>query len=92
MKQNAKKSIYKLTLGAVFIALSTVLSMIKVYEPPLGGGVTLFSMLPIIMISCMFGVRWGLGVSFVYALGQMFISFGEVCSWGLSPLVLVMTF
>ncbi len=92
MKQNAKKSIYKLTLSAVFIALSTVLSMIKVYEPPLGGGVTLFSMLPIIMISCMFGVRWGLGVSFVYALGQMFISFGEVCSWGLSPLVLVMTF
>ncbi len=92
MKENAKKPIYRLTLSAVFIALSTVLSMIKVYEPPLGGGVTLFSMVPIIMISCMFGVKWGLGVSFVYALGQMLISFGEVCSWGLTPLTLIATF
>ncbi len=92
MKENQKKPIYRLTLSAVFIALATVLSMIKVYEPPLGGGVTLFSMLPIIMISCMFGIKWGLGVSLVYALGQMFISFGEVCSWGLTPLTLVMTF
>lgn len=92
MKEKRKKSIYKLTISAVFISLSTVLSMVKVYEPPLGGGVTLFSMLPVIMISCMFGIKWGLGVSFVYALGQMFISFGEVCSWGLTPLTLVMTF
>jgi thiamine transporter len=92
MKENSKKSVFKLTLSAVFIALSTVLSFIKIYNPPLGGGVTLFSMLPVIMISCVFGVKWGLGVSFVYALGQMFISFGEVCSWGLAPLALVMTF
>ena len=92
MKENAKKPIYRLTLSAIFIALSTVLSFIKVYEPPLGGGVTLFSMLPVIMISCMFGVKWGLGVSFVYSLGQMLISFGEVCSWGLTPATLVATF
>ncbi len=92
MKENAKKPIYRLTLSAIFIALSTVLSMVKIYEPPLGGGVTLFSMVPIIMISCMFGVKWGLSVSLVYALGQMFISFGEVCSWGLTPLILAATF
>ena len=92
MKENAKKSIYRLTLSAIFIALSTVLSFIKIYETPLGGGVTLFSMLPVIMISCMFGVKWGMCVSFVYALGQMFISFGEVCSWGLTPIALVATF
>ena len=64
MKENVKKPIFRLTVSAVFIALSTVLSMIKIYEPPLGGGVTLFSMLPIIMLSCMFGIRWGLGISF----------------------------
>ncbi len=87
-----KQNIQKLTLSAVFIALATVLSMIKVYDPPLGGSVTLLSMLPIIMISCMYGVKWGLVTSFVYALGQMFLSFGEVCSWGLTPLALVMTF
>lgn len=87
-----KQNIYRLTLSAVFIALATVLSMIKVYDPPLGGSVTLLSMLPIIMISAMYGLRWGLATSFVYALGQMFLSFGEVCSWGLSPIALVLTF
>lgn len=92
MKENAKKSVYKLTISAVFIALATVLSMIKVYEPPLGGSVTLLSMLPIVMLSCMFGVKWGLITSFVYGLFQMFLSFGEVCSWGLSITALVATF
>lgn len=92
MKENTKKPIYKLTLSAVFIALATVLSMIKVYDPPLGGSVTLLSMLPVAMLSCMFGLKWGLGASFVYALGQMFLSFGEVCSWGLTPVALVATF
>ncbi len=92
MKQNSKNNIYRLTLSAVFIALATVLSMIKIYDPPLGGSVTLLSMLPIVMISCMYGVKWGLVTSFVYSLGQMFLSFGEVCSWGLTPLALVLTF
>ena len=87
-----KKNIQKLTLSAIFIALSTVLSMVKIYDPPLGGSVTLLSMLPVIMISLMFGLKWGLGTSFVYGLGQMMLSFGEVFSWGLTPLSLVMTF
>ena len=92
MKENVKKPIFRLTLSAIFIALATVLSMIKIYEPPLGGGVTLFSMLPIIMLSCMFGMKWGLGVSFAYGIVQMMLSFAEVCSWGLTPWVLVATF
>ena len=92
MKENVTKPIFRLTLSAIFIALATVLSMIKIYEPPLGGGVTLFSMLPIIMLSCMFGMKWGLGVSFAYGIVQMMLSFAEVCSWGLTPWVLVATF
>lgn len=92
MKQNVKNPIFRLTVSAVFIALATVFSFIKIYEPPLGGGVTLFSMLPIIMISCMFGVKWGLGVSLAYGVIQMMISFAEVCSWGLTPWVLVAVF
>ena len=92
MKENSKKQIYRLTLSAVFIALATVLSTIKVYDPPLGGSVTLFSMIPIVMLSCMYGVKWGLVCSFVYGLGQMLLSFGEVCSWGLTALALVLSF
>lgn len=92
MKENVKKPIFRLALSAVFIALSTVLSMYPKIEAPLGGGITLCSMLPIIMISCLFGVKWGLGVSFAYGIIQMMLSFAEVCSWGLTPWVLVATF
>ena len=92
MKENSRKSIYRLCLGAIFIALGTVLSMIKIYEPPLGGGVTLFSMLPIIMYIGMFGFKWGMGIAFTYSVFQMLLSFGEVLSWGLTPLTLIATF
>lgn len=92
MKENVKKPIFRLALSAVFIALSTVLSMYPKIEAPLGGGITLCSMLPIIMISCLFGVKWGLGVSLAYGIIQMMLSFAEVCSWGLTPWVLVATF
>lgn len=92
MKENVKKPIFRLALSAIFIALATVLSMYPKIEAPLGGGVTLFSMLPIIMISCLFGIKWGLGVSLAYGFIQMMLSFAEVCSWGLTPWVLVATF
>ncbi|MBQ8532828.1 MAG: energy-coupled thiamine transporter ThiT, partial [Clostridia bacterium] len=68
MQENSKKYVYKLTLSAVFVALATALSLIKVYELPLGGSVTLLSMLPIVMISCMLGLKWGFGSAFVYSL------------------------
>ena len=45
---------------ALMIALGTVLANIKIYELPNGGSITLFSMLPFIMISFRHGVKWGL--------------------------------
>ena len=53
MKINVKK----LAVSAVLIALSTVLSLIKIYELPLGGAITLLSMLPVCLISVMYGVN-----------------------------------
>lgn len=44
----------KLCVTAVLIALGSVLSLIKVFEMPLGGSVTLLSMLPIVMIPLMY--------------------------------------
>lgn len=91
MKENSKKPVYKLTLSAIFIALATVLSLIKVYNLPLGGSVTLLSMLPIVMISCMLGLKWGVGSAFVYSLIQLGfgISLDGLFGWGLTPLSLV---
>ena len=43
---------------ALMIALGTVLANIKIYELPNGGSITLFSMLPFVLISFRHGVKW----------------------------------
>lgn len=93
MKENAKSKIYNLTLSSVFIALATALSFIKVFNLPLGGSITLLSMLPIVMISCMLGIKWGLGSAFVYSLIQLFfgITMDGIFAWGLTPAMLIGT-
>ncbi len=75
--------------GAIMLALATVLSLIKVFELPWGGAVTLLSMLPICLFSIHYGVKKGLMVSFLYSLIQLFLSLGNVLSWGLNAGTLV---
>ncbi len=53
------------------LALATALSFVKLYEAPLGGAVTLFSMLPVMYISFRYGVVKGLGCAFVYSIIQL---------------------
>lgn len=88
-----KKTIYNLTLSAIFVALATVLSLIKIYHLSLGGSVTLFSMLPIVMLSQMLGLKWGIGAAFCYSLVQLFlgIAIDGVLGWGLTPMALIGT-
>lgn len=80
--QNTKT--LKLVEGAIMVALAVVLSYIKFKFLPYGGSITLVSMLPIMVYSIRHGLSWGMLVSVVYALVQMFIDLGEVSSWGLS--------
>ena len=93
MQTTKKKNVYKLTLCAVFLALASVLSLIKIYKLPLGGSVTFLSMLPIIMIALFLGVKWGLATSFVYSLIQLGfgIALDGLFAWGLTPLSLIGT-
>lgn len=89
-KAASKQYIQKLAVSAVFVALATVLSLVKVFKMPLGGSVTLFSMLPIVMISVLFGLKWGLGSAFVYSLIQFVFGLADgILGWGLTPLTLV---
>lgn len=81
----------KLVEGAVMVALAVVLSFVKIIEFPWGGSVTLLSMLPIVIYSIRNGVKWGMLVSVVYALLQMFIDLGKVVSWGLTASALIGT-
>lgn len=89
MSEKKKVNVKKLTMSAVLIALSAALSMVKVFEMPLGGSVTLLSMLPVCMLSIMYGCKWGLFCSFVYSLTQLVMGIGSVLSWGLTPQALV---
>ena len=59
--------------GAMMIALATVLSMIKIFEMPYGGSVTLFSMLPLVLMSFRHGTKWGLLTAFVHSLLQLIL-------------------
>ncbi len=69
---------HRLTLSAAMLALATVLAVVCEFIPflnlPFGGGFTVASMLPIILISYMYGVRWGLLTSFTYSVIQVLIS------------------
>ena len=83
MQQNRTK---QLVTSGVMIALAAVLSLIKVWAMPLGGSVTLLSMLPIVMVSLRYGIKWGFVTSLLYALVQIFIDLGSLMSWGMTPL------
>ena len=56
--------------GAISIALSFVLSCIRLYRMPQGGSVTLGSMLPIMLFSAAYGVGPGLLVGLLYGVLQ----------------------
>ncbi len=85
MSEKKKVNVKKLTMSAVLTALSAALSMVKIFEMPLGGSVTLLSMLPVCMLSIMYGCKWGLFCSFMYSLTQLAMGIGSVLSWGLTP-------
>ena len=56
---------------AVMVALAFALSCIKLFPMPLGGSVTLASMLPIMLIAVRHGTAVGVGTAFIYSLAQV---------------------
>jgi len=86
------QKIVRLVASGIMIALATVLSMVTIIKMPLGGSLTPVSMLPICLISIIYGVKWGLGTAFAYALVQLIIDFSSAVGWGLSVPALVACF
>lgn len=68
----------RLTVSGVMLALSTVLAIVCAYIPflnlPFGGGFTIASMLPMVLVSYIYGVRWGLFTSACYSVIQIVLS------------------
>ena len=70
-----KTSTKKLTVSAMLVALAVVLSFIKIFDARYGCSVTAGSMVPLILIGCLFGSKQGVLACFVYALIQMLLGF-----------------
>ena len=83
MEQTKNSKTTRLVTSSIFIALAVVLSFIKVYQLPLGGSITLLSMLPICLLSLKYGVKWGFLCSFLYGAIQLAAGLGEIMGWGL---------
>ena len=77
MKNNTKK----LVTSAMLIAIATVLSLFTPLNLPFGGGITLASCLPIILISFVYGVKFGLFSAFIYSILQMITGMNIVASF-----------
>ncbi len=72
-----KQRTRQLVESALMVAVATVLSLVKI-DLPLGGGVTIASMLPIIFISHRYGFTWGLFTAFVYSVLQLMLGVDNV--------------
>jgi len=81
---NQKKKTTILAECAILTALAVVLSMIKIYDAPLGGSVTLFSMVPILIAASRHGSAWGFGTAFVYSVTQLLLGISSV-AWVPTP-------
>lgn len=71
--KNKKSSPKKLAFSGVAIAIATLLSMVEIIHMPMGGSVTLFSMLFIVLIGWFYGLGPGLSCAVAYGLLQLII-------------------
>ena len=79
-RKAGRTDVRALTYGALCMAMSFVLSYIKLWSMPLGGSVTLASMLPLLWYSNKFGMRNGFVAGAAYGLLQL-IQKPEIYHW-----------
>ena len=70
MTQAKTQQTKRLALSGVLLAMSVVLSFIKVFEWPFGGSITACSMLPIAILGYTSGLKWGLLCGTVHGIMQ----------------------
>lgn len=71
MEVTAINKTRRITETAIMIALATVLSYVTIYKLPMGGSITLFSQVPIIIIGYRYGLKWGAATGVIHGLLQM---------------------
>lgn len=59
-----------ISMAGITVAMSFGLSYVKLFEMPQGGSITLFSLLPIMIFSCIYGTKKGVFVCLIYGILQ----------------------
>ena len=67
------KTTRRLTETAIMLALAVALSYVEIFSLPMGGSITLFSQVPIIIIGYRYGAKWGIGTGIIYGLLEMLL-------------------
>ncbi len=65
------QKVRRLAETAMMVALSTILAELAVIKFPFGGSVTIFSQVPLIVISYRYGIKWGSFAGLTMAIIQL---------------------
>lgn len=79
--ENKRPLTEKIVTSAMLIAVATLLNFIKVFALPFGGEITLASMMPIVLIAFIYGVKTGILSAFAYSLIQMILGYNVISAF-----------
>lgn len=74
-----------MAVGAMCMALASVLSCIKLWSMPLGGSITLMSMLPLLLFAYCYGTAPGLVLGALYGVMQFLLDGARFAALGAIP-------
>ena len=90
-KKGGQKTVWTtkmLSMGAICMALSSVLSMIRLFSLPMGGSITPASMLPMMLFAYVYGVGPGCTLGVLYGVMQFILDGGNAAAYGFVPMPL----
>ena len=75
---NRNRKVLILAESALCVAVAMVLSLFTLFKMPMGGSITPFATLPIIVISLRHGLKWGVATALVYSLTQLLLGISNL--------------
>jgi len=72
-----KDKIRRLVESALMLALSTLLAEFAIIKFPFGGSVTIFSQVPMVVVSYRYGIKWGAFAGLCMGVIQMLFGMGN---------------
>jgi thiamine transporter len=63
------------------LSISAICAAVPFLNLPFGGGFTIASMLPIIIVAYMYGTKWGILTAFTYSVMQMLLGFNTISAF-----------